>query len=281
MGWLFELFFKYPRVVFEQGDFAFAASRSMTLIVLGFAALAAAALITYRAVTNEGTARERLVLVALRLGVLAVLVVCLFRPTLVLRSAVPQQNFLGVIVDDSRSMTIADRDGLPRTDFVQKELADEGALHKALADRFVLRHFRFSTSADRLNNVSDLKFAGTSSRLAPALERARDELAGLPLAGIVLVTDGADTSDEALDESATCRLRASLKRGDVTKTTSSSERNFTGRHLRLSSKCDFDRLPVKQEGYLDGAKSTHALDAEHSRNIHNNGQHVFTQCPSC
>jgi hypothetical protein len=70
MGWLFELFFKYPRVVFEQGDFAFAASRSMTLIVLGFAALAAAALITYRAVTNEGTARERLVLVAIRLGVL-------------------------------------------------------------------------------------------------------------------------------------------------------------------------------------------------------------------
>ncbi len=43
-------------------------------------------------------------------------------------------------------MTIADRDGLPRTDFVQKELADEGALHKALSDRFVLRHFRFSTA---------------------------------------------------------------------------------------------------------------------------------------
>jgi hypothetical protein len=46
-----------------------------------------------------------------------------------------------------------------------------------------------------------LKYGGTSSRLAPALERARDELAGLPLAGLVLVTDGADTSDEALDES--------------------------------------------------------------------------------
>jgi uncharacterized membrane protein len=201
MGWLFELFFKYPRVVFEQGDFAFAASRSMTFIVLGFAAVAAAALITYRAVAQEGPVRERLVLVLLRLGVLAVLVFCLFRPSLVLRSAVPQQNFLGVIVDDSRSMTIADREGLPRTDFVQKELSDEGGLHKALADKFVLRHFKFSTSADRLNNVADLKYAGTSSRLAPALERARDELAGLPLAGLVLVTDGADTSDEALDES--------------------------------------------------------------------------------
>jgi uncharacterized membrane protein len=201
MGWLFEFFFKYPRVVFDQGDFAFAASRSMTLTVLGFAALAAAALITYRGITNEGPVRERLVLVLLRLAALGVLMVCLFRPTLVLRAAVPQQNFLGIVLDDSRSMTIADRDGVPRTDFIQKELGDEGALHKALSDRFVLRHFRFSTTADRLNGVADLKYAGTSSRLAPALERARDELAGLPLAGLVLVTDGADTSDEALDES--------------------------------------------------------------------------------
>ena len=191
MGWLFEFLFKYPRFVFEQGDFTFAASRSMSATILVVAGLAAAALITYRMVTNEGPVRERLVLVALRLAVLAVLMVCLFRPSLVLRSAVPQQNFLGVIVDDSRSMTIADRDNLPRTDFV----------HKALGDKFVLRHFRFSTSADRLNNVADLKYSGTSSRLAPALERARDELAGLPLAGLVLVTDGADTSDEALDES--------------------------------------------------------------------------------
>ena len=212
MGWLFELFFKYPRVVFEQGDFAFAASRSMTLIVLGFAALAAAALITYRAVTNEGTARERLVLVALRLGVLAVLVFCLFRPTLVLRAAVPQQNFLGILIDDSRSMTIADRDGQPRTDFVQKAAAaDEGRCYKALAERFVLRYFRFSTGADRLNNVSDLKYEGTSSRLGPALERARDELAGLPLAGLVMVTDGADTSDEALDESLAASRRGRFR----------------------------------------------------------------------
>src|SRR5262249_10179517 len=39
-----------------------------------------------------------------------------------------------------------------------------------------------------------------STRLGPALARARDELAGLPLAGLVLVTDGADTSDTSLDE---------------------------------------------------------------------------------
>ena len=70
-----------------------------------------------------------------------------------------------------------------------------------LTDRFVIRYFRFSSNADRLASTADLKYEGTSTRLGQALERARDELAGLPLAGLVVVTDGADTSDTALDES--------------------------------------------------------------------------------
>src|SRR5206468_6943918 len=60
--------------------------------------------------------------------------------------------------------------------------------------------FSFSSSTSRLANAADLKYGGTSTRLGPALDRARDELAGLPLAGLVMVSDGADTSDAALDE---------------------------------------------------------------------------------
>ena len=64
MGWLFEFFFKYPRFVFEQGDFTFAASRSMMLDRAGGSRrVAAAALITYRGITSEGPPRDRVVLV--------------------------------------------------------------------------------------------------------------------------------------------------------------------------------------------------------------------------
>ncbi len=157
---------------------------------------------TYRGLTIEGRRRDRLALVVLRLGVIALLLFCLLRPSLVLKAAVPQQNFLGILIDDSRSMTIADRDGQPRTDFVQQQFGNpDSPLLQALSQRFVLRFFRFSSSTDRLANPADLKYEGTSSRLGPALERARDELAGLPLAGLVMVTDGADTSDQTLDES--------------------------------------------------------------------------------
>ncbi|MFN7984963.1 MAG: glutamine amidotransferase [Vicinamibacterales bacterium] len=200
MGWLFNALFKYPAYVFRQGDFTFATSRtSMTVLVL-VGAVAAASLITYRGIKGPGHIRERAVLVALRLALLALLLFCLFRPSLILRAAVPQQNFLGVLIDDSRSMTIADSAEKPRTDFVQQQFGPDGALAKALSQRFVLRYFRFSSSADRLAAPADLKYGGTSTRLGQALERARDELSGLPLAGLVMVTDGADTSDATLDE---------------------------------------------------------------------------------
>jgi uncharacterized membrane protein len=202
MDWLFKFFFKYPALVFEQGEFTFASSRSATLGVALIAALAVAALITYRGIVSDEPARDRAVLVPLRLGVVALLLFCLFRPALILKAAVPQQNFLGILVDDSRSMTIADRDGQPRTDFVQQQLSQpDSPLLTALSQRFVLRFFRFSSTADRLSSAADLKYAGTASHLGQALERARDELAGLPLAGLVMVTDGADTSDTSLDES--------------------------------------------------------------------------------
>jgi len=200
MSWLFNFLFKYPAFVFRQGDFAFAASRTSMIVLTIVVALAAASLITYRTVRSGGHPRERTALVALRLLLLLLLLFCLCRPALILRAAVPQQNFLGVLIDDSRSMTIADSDQKPRTDFVQQQFAPGGQLAAALSQRFVLRYFRFSSSADRLSNAADLKYGGTATNLGQALERARDELSGLPLAGLVLVTDGADTSNTTLDE---------------------------------------------------------------------------------
>src|SRR3954467_4331749 len=124
----FRFFFKYPLLVFQQGDIVLGASRPALVAVLAVAAIAAAALITYRSIASEGSARDKIVLVALRLALVAVLFFCLVRPPLVLKAAGPQQNFLGVLLDDSRSMMIADRDGQPRSQFIQRELAGPQAV---------------------------------------------------------------------------------------------------------------------------------------------------------
>ena len=47
----------------------------------------------------------------------------------------------------------------------------------------------------------DLSFDGTQTKLGEALQRAKDEFAGLPLAGLVMVTDGADTEESSIQES--------------------------------------------------------------------------------
>ena len=159
------------------------------------------AVVTYRGVRGKGRMRDRVVLTALRMAALALVLFCLFRPTLIVRAAVPQQNVVAVLLDDSRSMQIPDWGGQARGAFLTEQFgAPDSPLMNALSDRFLVRVFRFSSAAKRLESASDLSFSGSQTRLGAALDGAREELAGLPVSGIVLVSDGADTSDTSLAE---------------------------------------------------------------------------------
>ena len=193
---IFAFFFKYRPSVFAQGDLAFGATGGVSAAVLLAAAVAAAALLTYRGVRPQRR-RDRVLLVGLRLAALAVIAFCLFRPVLVLRAAVPQQNFVAVLLDDSRSMEIAD-DGQPRATFVREQFGPDSPIMRGLSDRFAVRLFRFSTTAERVQGAADLRFAGAQTRVGEALLQVHDALSGLPLAGIVVVTDGADTTDASV-----------------------------------------------------------------------------------
>jgi uncharacterized membrane protein len=199
---LYRLLFGYRPVIFQQGDFRFVPTPGAYLAA-GLVALAVVGtILTYRAARGRGsTARHKFVLTILRVATLGVLLFCLFRPVLVVKAAVSQQNFLAVLVDDSRSMQIADWNGKTRADFIRQEFTGEGgSVAKALADRFVVRTFRFSSAAHRLGAPSELTFSGSQTRLGTSLDSARQELAGLPLAGVVLVSDGADTTDATLTD---------------------------------------------------------------------------------
>ena len=199
---LFELLFKYRPLVFDQGDFVLASPWSLVLVVLALGLGAAVTLTTYAQARGKTRPLDRWVLSGLRLAALAVVMFCLFRPVLVLSSIVPQQNFLGILIDDSRSMEIADRDDEPRRAFVDRSFgAEDSELRAALAERFALRFFKFSSATERLNDLSDLGYAGSRTDLGQALDRVRDELAGVPLSGLVVVSDGADNSESVLTES--------------------------------------------------------------------------------
>ena len=199
---LFELLFKYRPLVFRQGDFVLASPWSLLLISVVIVVGTAVTLLTYARARGKSTPVDRNILSALRLMALATVVFCLFRPVLVLSSIVPQQNFLGILIDNSRSMEIADRDNEPRRTFVDRSFESETSrLRAALADRFALRFFKFSSATERLTDLNELDYEGTRTDLGSALNRARDELSGVPLSGLVVVSDGADNSESVLTES--------------------------------------------------------------------------------
>ena len=196
---IFPALFSHRLIVFQQGEFRFDVTTGSLVAAAMAGAVMVTAIITYRGVRGKGRLRDRIVLTALRMAVLALVLFCLFRPTLIVRAAIPQQNVVAVLLDDSRSMQIPDWEEQARGAFLTEQFGTpDSPLMKALSDRFLVRLFRFSSTAERLESAGDLGFSGSQTRLSAALDGAREELAGLPVSGVVLVSDGADTSDASL-----------------------------------------------------------------------------------
>src|SRR5688572_27406434 len=205
---LFAALFKYRPAVFEKGELAIGAPASVWVILAAGLLIGVPAVLSYARAQGKGGRRDRIVLAALRAGVLALLLVCLLRPRLLVSAAVPQRNYVGILIDDSRSMRVAD-DGVERGEIVRRLFAADAPLVRELGDRFQLRFFRFSSATQRIERVNDLSYTGSETKLAAALEDARQDLSSVPLSGLVLVTDGADNARSPIaDELATLRSRA-------------------------------------------------------------------------
>ncbi len=202
MQTIFEFLFKYRLLIFQEGDFTFASPWPAMLVLAIVAAVSIPVVLTYTAARGDTRPADRAVMAGLRLGAVGVLLFALFQPALVLTSVVPQRNFVGILIDDSQSMRIVNDEGVPRSAFVTETFGEHGSeLLTQLSDKFALRFFRFSRETGRLGSVSELTYQGTATDLGEAMVRAREELAGVPLSGLVVISDGADNSGEALAKS--------------------------------------------------------------------------------
>ena len=198
----FEFLFKYRRSVFEAGEVGIGTGTSLPAAALALLAAAALAAWSYARLSAQKRLRRRdlALLMGLRALALALLTLSLLEPTLRVLTVAPQQTFVGVLVDDSASLTIKDDRGRARADFVRDRLLDPaGDVRRALEQKFKVRFFRFSDAARRVQGES-LAFAGTRTNLASALRTAREELADVPVSGLILVSDGADNVAGPLSE---------------------------------------------------------------------------------
>lgn len=201
MDALAEFLFKFRGIAFDQGDFAFGAPGSFRIWLGVAGVIAASAVATYTIARGKSSVVDRSIMASLRVALLGLLVFCLMQPVLRISTVVPQQNFVGVLIDDSRSMGLENEDGSLRSDFVAEAFTPgAGTVFDGLSERFVLRFFRFSDVADRIDGLGELTFDGTHTNVARALDAAREDLAGVPLAGLVMISDGADNDDRPLTE---------------------------------------------------------------------------------
>lgn len=211
MDALREFLFKYPPYLFQQGTFAFSGARLTSFIValLALAVLALNVLMLRRLRTNG---IERAVLLAGRVAAVLVLAWCLLRPVLVVASAVPSRNVVAVLVDDSRSMRIPDYNNEPRAAFVRQHLSSpDSSLYHALAQQFQVRFYRTSGRGGRAAPLADSSFASSRSQLVDAALRVEDDLVGTPVAGVLLVSDGADNGSELGDRDRLMEQMVALK----------------------------------------------------------------------
>ncbi len=195
---LWEFFFKYPPLVFEKGRLVLAATLPGWVLAIALVLTVAAAGMYLRR-TRGFAPRDRGVLLALRTALLTLLLFLLLRPVLQVPVAVEQENYLAILIDDSRSMRVADDGERTRAETLA-QLVDQELLD-ALSERFRIRLFGFSGQAQRVEEIGALGFRGGQTRIGRAIDQARSELAGVPLAGLVVMTDGADRSEAELNAS--------------------------------------------------------------------------------
>ena len=140
--------------------------------------------------------RHKAVSFALRAAVVVLLFIPLLEPVLILPDVVPDENFVAVLIDASESMTIPDgRGGVTRiNDAGNVVFADGAGIAGDLEEHFQVRYYLFDKTATRVDSVSNISPKGTGTSLSTALERVMSDFRGVPLSGIVLVTDGGDNS---------------------------------------------------------------------------------------
>ena len=192
---MFDFFFKYPRSVYARGHFALLGAWPKWALVLLILAAAAGLAWLIRSRFGEAAPIMRSwrawLIWGLQTLLAAILLVLLWHPAITVAELRPQQNIIAVMVDDSRSMGIAEQ-GVTRQREAVKAL--ENGVLASLNRSFQTRLYRFDDVPARIDNLNALKPSAPSTRIGDSLKQFTAETADLPVGAVVLLTDGDDNT---------------------------------------------------------------------------------------
>jgi hypothetical protein len=196
---MFEFFFKYPIPVFTKGRLVLLGSwPGWVLLVLIVVSVAGLGWLIWsrlpEAAPKMQTWRAGVVWLLQSLLVTLVLVL-LWQPAFSVAELKSQQNMIAVLVDDSRSMAIADSgsDGKSTREAAAVRSLNAGIL-AGLQKRFQTRVYRLDGGIARVAKVEEMKPTAAATHINDGLKQLAAETADLPVGAVVLLSDGDENS---------------------------------------------------------------------------------------
>jgi len=194
---MFEFFFRYPIPVFTKGRFILLGTWPGWVLLLLIVVAASLLGWLIRSRLPEAAPRMRtwraVVVWMLQSLFVTLVLLLLWQPAITVAELNSQQNMIAVLVDDSRSMAIADSGS-------DRKTAREAAAVKALNDgilaglqrRFQTRVYRLDGGLSRIAKIEEVQPAGAATHINDGLKQLVADTADLPLGAIVLLSDGAE-----------------------------------------------------------------------------------------
>jgi uncharacterized membrane protein len=192
---MFEFLFKYPRSVFDKGSFVLLGQWPVWAMFLCLALAAAGLGYTIwrrrKRVAPSMRGGRTAVVWLLQSLLVCLLLFLLWQPALSIATLRPQQNIVAVVIDDSRSMSVAEN-GETRRAQVLKAL--NSGLLSSLQAKFQVRLYRFGDHVERLEKPDQLTATAPATRIGDSLKEVIADAATLPIGAVVVMSDGADNS---------------------------------------------------------------------------------------
>jgi uncharacterized membrane protein len=202
---MFELLFKYPTTVFTKGRFVLlGAWPGWLLVVLIAAAVGGLGWLIWsrvrrlepvKNVTPEMQVRRAAAIWAMQSALVALVLVLLWQPAIVVAELKSQQNIIAVLLDDSKSMAIADSgaDGKTTREAAAVK-ALEGGVLTGLQKRFQTRVYRLDEGLNRVEKTDTVQPAAAATHINAGLQKLAADTSDLPVGAVVLLSDGAENS---------------------------------------------------------------------------------------
>jgi uncharacterized membrane protein len=206
---MFQFFFKYPMPVFSKGKFVLLGAWPSWLLLLMVVACMLGLALLIRSRLREAASkisRWRAGAVWLLQSLLiATVLVLLWQPAVTVAELAPQQNVIAVVLDDSRSMAIADSgsDGKQTREAAAEKALEDGML-AGLQKRFQTRLYRLDSQVAPAAAVKDIQAGAPATHINAGLRQLATATSDLPIGAVVLLSDGSENSldgsgDLALD----------------------------------------------------------------------------------